>query len=441
MSDLNTLTASDAAALIRKGDLSSVELVSACLDRIEGFDARTGAWAFVDPDHALEQARLADQAAAVGPLHGVPVGLKDIIDTADMPTEYGSSLYRGHRPRNDAACAALLRAAGAVILGKTVTTEFGFRNPGKTVNPHHPLHTPGGSSSGSAASVADMMVPLAVGAQTAGSVIRPAAYCGIVGFKPSYGMSSYSGIRHLAESFDTLGWMARCVGDVALCRKILCGENRPLRTWQAGDAPRLALCRTPYWDQAEPQTRSLIERIATAASPNVEEISLPVDGDRLLEANWTITKFEAARLFRSEQARFPRGVSRAVSAIVADGLAIDGAQYEQALRDMSRMRHAMNEALAPYDGVLTPSTAGEAPVGLFDTGPVTFNFLWTVGYMPCLTLPAGPGAKGLPLGVQLVAAQYRDHDLLSAAEWLVSSLGAASGSVLQGRGISTHIPS
>ena len=295
MNHLNTLSATEAAALIRKGELSSVELVSACLDRIEEFDARTGAWAFVDPHHALDQARKADQATATGALHGVPVGLKDIIDTADMPTEYGSSLYRGHRPGHDAACVSLLRAAGAVILGKTVTTEFGFRHPGKTVNPHNPLHTPGGSSSGSAAAVADGMVPLAVGAQTAGSVIRPAAYCGVIGFKPSYGMASYSGIRHLAESFDTLGWMARYLDDVALCRQVLCGENRPPREWETGDRPRLVLCRTPYWEQAELQTQSLVEHVAAASGTGVDEISLPVDGDQLLEANWTITKFEAAR--------------------------------------------------------------------------------------------------------------------------------------------------
>lgn len=423
MSGLNTLTASEAGALIRKGDVSSVELVGACLDRIEELDARTGAWAFVDPDHALEQARQADMSKAEGPLRGIPVGLKDIVDTADMPTEYGSGLYRGHRPRNDAACAALLRAAGAVILGKTVTTEFGFRHPGKTVNPHNPLHTPGGSSSGSAAAVADRMVPLAIGAQTAGSVIRPAAYCGIVGFKPSYGMSSYSGIRHLAESFDTLGWMARGVDDVALVRQVLCGENRPLRRWEGDARPRLALCRTPYRQQAEPQTWSLLEKIVKALGPEVEEIELPVDGDRLLEANWTITKFEAARLFQAEHLRYPRGVSRAVTAIVADGLAIDGAAYEQALRDMSRMRRAMNEALDPYDAVLTPATAGEAPFSLFDTGPVTFNFLWTVAYMPCLTLPVGTGAKGLPLGLQLVASRHRDHDLVSVARWVLSCAG------------------
>ena len=429
MNHLNTLSASEAAALIRKGELSSVELVSACLDRIEEFDARTGAWAYVDPHHALDQARKADQAAATGALHGVPVGLKDIINTADMPTEYGSSLYRGHRPDHDAACVSLLRAAGAVILGKTVTTEFGFRHPGKTVNPHNPLHTPGGSSSGSAAAVADGMVPLAVGAQTAGSVIRPAAYCGVIGFKPSYGMASYSGIRHLAESFDTLGWMARSLGDVALCRRVLCGENRPPREWATGDRPQLVLCRTPYWEQAELQTQSLVEHVAAASGTGVDEIRLPVDGDQLLEANWTITTFEAARLFCSERSRFPRGVSRAVSAIVADGMAIDGARYEQALRSMSQMRHAMNQALAPYDGVLTPGTVGEAPFSPFDTGPVTFNFLWTAGYMPCLTLAAGRGAKDLPLGVQLVAAQYRDHDLLSAARWLISSVDALAANL------------
>ncbi|MGV6874217.1 amidase [Pseudochelatococcus sp. B33] len=426
MTDLTRLTASEAARLIRSGELTSVALVSACLDRIEALDAGTGAWAFVDPDHALDQARHADRTDAAEALHGVPVGLKDIIDTADMPTEYGSGLYRGHRPRSDAACVALLRAAGAVVLGKTVTTEFGFRHPGKTVNPHNPLHTPGGSSSGSAASVADMTAPLTIGAQTAGSVIRPAAYCGVFGFKPSYGMASYSGIRHLAESFDTLGWMARSVEDLALCLRVLCAEARPLRTWGSAGRPRLALCRTPYWEEAEPQTRALIERIAKNLGPDVEEVDLPVDGAELLEANWTITKFEAARLFRSEQSRFPRGVSRAVSAIVADGLAIDGARYVEALRAMARMRHAINEALSPYDGVLTPSTAGEAPFSLFDTGPVTFNFLWTVAYMPCVTLPAGTGGKGMPLGAQVVASQHRDHALLSAAAWLHGALGGSA---------------
>ena len=296
--DPTTFTATAAAALIANGDLSSEALVGACLARIEAREPVVAAWSHVDPCLALEQARARDRIAPTGPLHGVPVGIKDIIDTRDQPTTHGSRAYAGFTPAEDAACVAALREAGAVILGKTVTTEFANRDPGPTSHPLNRLHTPGGSSSGSAAAVADRMVPLALASQTAGSTIRPAAYCGIYGFKPTFGLLSLAGMGALCERFDTLGLYARGVADLALLRDALLGVDAAGIGPLAGGPPRVRLCRTPLWDEAQPESQAAVERAAeafAAAGATVEELSLPSEFDTLREAMWEIIRFELAR--------------------------------------------------------------------------------------------------------------------------------------------------
>jgi Asp-tRNA(Asn)/Glu-tRNA(Gln) amidotransferase A subunit family amidase len=293
---IGALSASRAAAQIRAGTLSCEELMLSCLARIAQREPQVGAWQFLDATRALERARAADKLAPQGPLHGIPVGIKDIIDTVDMPTTLGSQIYAKRQPQWDAACVAALRAAGAIVLGKTVSTEFAYFQPGKTRHPHDLLHTPGGSSSGSAAAVADFMVPVALGSQTAASVTRPAAFCGVYGYKASHGEFSLSGIRPFAESLDSLGVLARSVDDIVLMRSVLLGgipiDHRPLAA-----PPRLAVCRTAQWSQAEPQAQNALETVVQAcrkAGSVVSELELPAQFAGLIDAQKKIMAYEAA---------------------------------------------------------------------------------------------------------------------------------------------------
>jgi Asp-tRNA(Asn)/Glu-tRNA(Gln) amidotransferase A subunit family amidase len=417
------LTASEAVALIAKGELTAEVLVRSCLERIEEREADVGAWIYLDPDQSLEAARALDRSASHGPLQGIPIGIKDIIDTAQMPTAYGSLIYHSHRPIADATCVHLARAAGAVILGKTVSTEFAYRRAGKTSNPRDRRRSPGGSSSGSAAAVADRMVPLAIGTQTAGSVIRPASYCGVYGLKPSFNIFSFSGVRHIAESLDTLGCMARSIDDLALFRSVLLGV--PHRPISLGNRPRIALCRTPFWEQAQTAMKALVEDSATrlaAAGAAVTDFAFKFDGQKILDASWTVTKFEGARAFGHDFTSHPFGVSSAVRETVRDGRAVPVEAYLDALRQIDQARASLESDLEEFDVIITPSAIGEAPEGLKDTGPVMFNFLWTAFYTPAITIPAGKGPHGLPLGLQLVGRRYHDERLLQTAKWIDAAL-------------------
>ena len=295
----SALSAAEAARKIREGLLTSEELVQACLERIHDLEPTVQAWTFLDEKHALAQARAADErkrsGESIGALHGVPVGVKDIIDTGDMPTENGTVLHRGRAPRDDAKVVAMLRAAGAVILGKTVTTECAYFTPGKTRNPHNPEHTPGGSSSGSAAAVGAQMVPLALGSQTAGSVIRPAAYCGAFAIKPSFGAINRAGAKFLSESLDTIGIMARGADDLGLCMQVLTGRalaGEPSR------APRIGLCRTPRWSLASPEIQRHVEQAAKAlekAGAKIQDFELPAGSDQLFDRHKVVMAYETAR--------------------------------------------------------------------------------------------------------------------------------------------------
>ena len=425
----NQLTAAQAVAQLASGALTAEALTRACLDRAEERKS-VKAWIWLDPEQALAQARAADantRAGRPGLLAGLPIGVKDIIDTADMPTEHGSPIYRGNRPFADAACIALLRMAGAVILGKTVTTEFANRFPGATVNPHNPGHTPGGSSSGSAAGVADFQVPVALGTQTGGSVIRPSAFCGIVGYKPSFGEFSRAGIKLQCHNLDTLGVLCRSVEDLALMRAALIGMPHRKVDRSAG-APRIGLCRTPAWDAADSATQALIEQSATrlaAAGASVSEVSFAPEFANILEHHRRIFNYEAARNYAYEYEEHHDQVSQVLrDTVLTPGRELPLDAYVEAIETAEAFRRHLDDIFADVDVLLTPSAAGEAPEGLGSTGDPSFNSIWTLAWTPCVTLPAGTGPKGLPLGIQLIGPRFADEKLLDQAAWVEARLSS-----------------
>jgi amidase len=421
MSGPEHLTASEAAAQLSAGTLTAEALARACLERAQA-GAGIKAWAWLDPKQAIAQGHAVDRAGRKGRLAGVPVGIKDIIDTVDMPTEHGSPIYHGNRPFADAACIALIRAAGGVILGKTVTTEFANRHPGPTVHPHNAEHTPGGSSSGSAA-VADFQVPLALGTQAGGSVIRPAAFCGVIGYKPSFGEFSRVGVKMQCHNLDTLGIICRSLEDVALLRGVLLAQE-PHRVDRASAAPRIGFCRTPAWEHADSETRALLEHTAARlaeAGAKLREIKLiPAD---ILDHHRRIFEFEAARNYAYEYEMHREKLSKALrDGLLARGRALPLAAYVEAIETADGFRRHLDDVFAEVDVLLAPSAMGEAPNGLESTGDARFNALWTLAWTPCLTLPAGNGRGGLPLGIQLVGPRFRDEALLDAAAWIEARL-------------------
>jgi Asp-tRNA(Asn)/Glu-tRNA(Gln) amidotransferase A subunit family amidase len=422
---LNELSATQAARLIREGHITSGELVRACLDRIEAREPTVKAWATIDPDLALRQAKERDGGPVRGALHGVPVAVKDVLDTADLPTEMGSSIYKGHRPPADAGCVAAVRAAGAVILGKTVTAEFAFMAPGPTANPHDPRHTPGGSSSGSAAAVADFMVPLAFGTQTGGSVQRPSSYCGITGYKPTFGIFSRTGLKFAAESLDTIGLMARSLDDIALGRDVLIGS--PQSAELTPSAPRrVGFCRTYLWSKASAETKEAVEDAAarlSAAGVQVEEVSLPEEFGGLTQARDIINDVERVRAMAHEWEHHRDRLSAQLTGCIARGLETSHRDYVEALRLAEHCRIKLDAMMDGIDLLLAPSATGEAPLGLGWTGDSTFQGLWTLLHVPTVSLPTHAGPNGLPVGVQLVAARFGDETLLQAASWIFAALG------------------
>ena len=418
----NELTAMEAARRIDAGEITVEALVRACLERIEEREPELAAWAHLDREQVLATALVHDGS---GSMHGVPVGVKDIVDTVDAPTTYGSPIYRDHWPGMDAVCVNQIHAAGGIVLGKTVTTEFASRYPGPTRNPHDVRHSPGGSSSGSAAAVADCMVPLGIGTQTAGSVIRPAAFCGVYGYKPTFGLLSFAGVRHYAESVDTLGCMARSVEDLSFFRDVLLGvEPVPLEAFP--DQPRLGFCRTHHWDEADEATRTCLEdgaRRLAAAGMAVEDVDLPGGFEDSLEVYNRVQQFEGARCFAPDADSHPDLLSVDAHALCELGMAVEPASYREAVRRLCEWRTAIDEAFAGFDAVLTPSASGEAPRGLRFTGNIAFNYLWTALHLPAVTIPAFQGPQGLPMGAQLVAPRHADDRLLSAASRVAQHLG------------------
>jgi Asp-tRNA(Asn)/Glu-tRNA(Gln) amidotransferase A subunit family amidase len=443
LTNLHGLSASDAARLIRDGVISSEQLVEACLARVREVDAQVQAWAFLDPDHALAQARAADDwrrlGRPTGPLHGVPVGVKDIIDTADMPTENGSVLHAGRTPPRDATVVAMLRAAGAVIMGKTVTTEFATYAPGKTRNPHNAAHTPGGSSSGSAAAVAAGMAPLALGSQTNGSTVRPASFCGVYGFKPTHGLIPRHGILRLSRMLDHVGLFARTIEDVALLAEQLVGyderdpDSRPRARIPyrdvAGEEPPLppmfAFVNTPRWDRAAGDTKEAFAELTDHLGDRVEELELSEGSEEAFEWHRVIMEAEMAANLGREWVEGRDRLSASLRAQLGRGREVRALDYLHALVRVPELNESFEELFSQrYDAILTPAAAGTAPQGLDSTGDPAFCTLWTLTGMPALSVPLMQGANGLPLGVQLVGPRHGDARLLRTARWLVAQVGA-----------------
>ncbi len=440
--DPSAMTATEAAAALRAGSLTSEALVAACLARIKMRDPDVEAWAYIDPKKVLAEARMADAAGRPSgtskPLAGIPVAIKDIIDTAGMPTEYGSPVFKGHQPSEDASVVSQLRAAGAILMGKSVTTELAFFGPGKTKNPRHAGHTPGGSSSGSAAAVADCQVPLALGTQTAGSIIRPASFCGTIGFKPTFGYVSRTGVLAQSAPLDTLGGYARSVDDIALLMDCISAFDprdsdmssvpKPslvaALTSALGRPPRFAFVKTPAWPSAEPETRSAFEAFAASFGSQAEivETALGPDFDVALRLQQIVQFSDIARNYGPIAGKNPQLMSQKLKEIIQEGLSFSSADCAAARAERDPLYDALRPVLINYDAILTPAAAGPAPEGLSSTGSPMFNALWTYLGMPCISLPLLE-ARGLPLGVQLVAARGDDAGLLKVAKWLMTAAG------------------
>jgi len=412
MVEPHRLGAKEAARRIERGELAGAALVRSCLERIRERDRDIQAWTCVDEKRAL--------AAANGPkgaLSGIPVGVKDIFDTHDLPTEYGSPIYSGHRPAADSAAVALTRRAGGVVLGKTVTTEFATMVPSRTRNPHDPARTPGGSSSGSAAAVADFMVPLAFGTQTAGSTIRPGSYCGVVAYKPTYNLIARAGMKPSADSLDTVGVFARSVEDAAFFAHALTGLAALEQTLER---PRVAICRTFEWEHVAPEMAQALERARQLL--DAEELVLPAEFRGLREAHTAILWYEVARSLSDEYSRFPEKIAPMLRERCANGFALDPQRYVAARQVAAQCRAMFNAALGRCDVLLAPAATGEAPEGFASTGNVAMNVVWTLLHAPCVSVPAAKGPHGMPLGLQVVGRIGDDARTLAAARWIASRL-------------------
>lgn len=439
--ELVELTATEAAGKIARGDISSEEYTRALVAQVEGLEEKIGVFAHFDPQYAIAQAKERDEyranGNAVGPLHGVPVGIKDCIDTSDFPTENGSALFSGRRPYRDAAVVSKLRSAGAVIFGKTVSTEFAFYHPGKTRNPHDLERTPGGSSSGSAAGVAAGMFPVALGTQTNGSIIRPAAYCGVFGMKPSHGMVSRAGVLSHSHTLDHVGPFARSLEDIALVLDAVAGydENDPdTKPYAVPDCravagrappvkPRIAFVRTPIWNRMDKDAAAAFEELADSLNDVVDRVDL---AESIYAPAWddlrAIMTVDMAHGHGKILDRGGEAASQTIRDFVAEGRKVTAARYLQALANAKLYASGLSEFFEQYDAILTPGSSGVAPKGLAATGDPAFCSLWTMVGLPAISVPLLQGENGLPLGVQLVGPMGRDARLLRTAKWLMDHL-------------------
>ncbi len=436
------LSAAEAARRMREGLLSAEELVTACLERIRQTEPIVQAWQFLDEALALEQARAADErrrsGQAVGALNGIPVGIKDIIDTGDMPTENGTVLHQGRTPRNDAAVVRQLRASGAVIVGKTVTTECAYFTPGKTRNPHDPEHTPGGSSSGSAAAVAAAMVPLALGSQTAGSTIRPGSFCGVYAMKPSHGLIPRTGVLQLSRTLDHIGLFARRLDDLALLAEELVGFDEgdpdtaprarmPFTRVLAEEppiTPKLAFVRTPHWERSDADLKHAYAQLVEALGDDIEELELFPSALQAWDWQRLVMETEMAANLEPLWVSGKERLSERLRALIERGREVRAVDHQRVLKALPAVRATFDEIfMERYDAILTPPALGTAPKGLAATGDPLFCVPWTLFGLPAVTLPLLRGANGLPIGVQLVGRRNFDARLLRTARWLEKALG------------------
>lgn len=423
MKPLNQLTAVEAVAAIERGETTATAIVQACLDRIAERNDQIQAFVACDPQRALAGAKQA-QAMAAGPLRGVPFAAKDIFDTADYPTEYGSPIYRGHRPVTDAGCVALARHRGAVLIGKVATGEFATQTPSKAVNPLRVTHTPGGSSSGSGAAVGDYMVPVAFGTQTTGSIVRPAIYCGAVGYKPSYGLIATAGMKALSPSQDTIGVITRDVADAAFFTMGLHGA----RDVMSGSIlrPRIGLCLSRQWDYAHPSTIAAIERAADTlqkAGAHVTRFWLPAEFEALEATQLRLFAFEARQTLAQERLNSESLLSPRLQARLQSGADIGLDEYTGMLQHVAQMRARARSLFDDYDVLLYPAADGEAEAGHAYSGSPRYGAIWTLLHMPCVSFPLETGPGGLPLGAQLVGQYGQDNRLLAAARFATTVLG------------------
>jgi Asp-tRNA(Asn)/Glu-tRNA(Gln) amidotransferase A subunit family amidase len=438
------LTATEAVDAIASGRLSSVDLVKSCLERITETDPAIQAWAYLDPQAALDQAETCDRirkaGMGVGPLHGVPVGLKDIIDTSDMPTQRGSAIFAGRQPDSDARIVEKLRAAGAVIMGKTVTTELAFVHANETRNPHHPDHSPGGSSSGSAAAVAAQHVPLAIGTQTNGSVIRPASFCGTFGFKPTRGVISRAGLLQTSVSLDQIGGFGRSLADVALLCDVIggydqrdpCSFPRPCPAMAAGAAaevpvtPDLCWFDLPFNDRLSKDAKAGLEAVLAVLGPQVTRMSAADTLSNLVAVQARIHEYEICQhLAETFDSRWD-DLSPTLQPIVTRGRQISQDEYQDALAVKTSAESFFADLFTEFDAIIAPAAAGEAPLFGAGTGDPIFCTLWTLAGLPCVSLPLLMGENDLPIGVQLIGPAEKDDRLLRTARWLQIHLAQAA---------------
>lgn len=434
MTQLADLTAAEAAHRMKAGELTALAYADAFIARVAEREADVQAWVHLDPEYVRAAARAADErrreGRAPGPLNGIPFGVKDVIATADMPTQNGCAYFKGHQPERDAGCVAQLRGAGAVIMGKTVTTELATHVPNKTRNPHNLEHTPGGSSSGSAAAVACGMVPLALGTQTGGSVIRPASFCGIYGIKPTIGLISRTGVTMQSHTLDTVGVYGRSLEDLALgvdamgaydaADEVSYARPRPnlagVLAEGAAATPSFAFFRSPAWEKAEPAAKEAIERFAKALGDRVVPVEMPAF-DGIVEHHRDIMEAEKASYYGPLLAASPDGISPSLADRIRYGETVLARAYIDGLRARDRAYAAVEHMLGRHSAILTLSSCGPAPKGLGSTGNAIFNGMWTLLGVPCITLPLMT-VGGLPCGVQLIGRHRDEARLLRVARWV-----------------------
>ncbi len=424
---LHTLTAVELAARLQRRELTAETLARGLLEHIDTREPEVLAWTHLDRDAVITAARELDRGPIRGPLHGIPFGVKDVFDTFDSPTGYGSPIYAGHQPRADAAVVSLTRKAGGLILGKTVTTEFATFPPGKTRNPHNPGHTPGGSSSGSAAAVAAGMVPVAFGTQTVGSTIRPASFCGATGYKPSYALLPTVGIKAISYCLDTVGLFTRSVADLGLVTGALSG--RALAVPENPAVPRIGLCLTPQWPHANPEVQQLFAGLGAAftqAGAKVTDVTLPAPYEKLHDAQALIWDYELARCLTDEFERHAQRIREPLRSQLARGFAVAPAAYDAAMALAREGRSRLADVMCEFDVLVVPSSQGEAPKGLEATGLPYFNRTWTLLHVPCVHVPHGRGPNGLPIGFQVVGRIGDDARVLACAHFLQKKLAAAA---------------
>lgn len=422
--DLAQLSAVDVAARLRSGKTTARDYAQALLARVRQREPEVRAWIHLDPQQLLSQADAADEALAAGAtpgaLHGVPVGVKDIIDTADMPTENGTVLHQGRQPTEDAIVVSRVRAAGGLIMGKTVTTELATYAPGKTRNPHSAAHTPGGSSSGSAAAVAAGMVPLAIGTQTNGSVIRPASFCGVVGFKPTSTWIPRAGILEQSPAFDQVGVFARSVDDAALIVQCIAGRDlaQDAGASSAVASPRFGFVRTPVWERMAPDAQVAFTDFVKKLGQSIDDAQLPPEADAVYDLHRLLMEADIANSFRAEYERGRDRLSESLRSQIERGRAVTPAEYRRALDRRDETVEAFDAFFQSFDAILTPAALGTAPIGWGSTGDPIMCTLWTFTGQPAITIPLLKGANGLPIGVQLVGRRDDDAALLRTARWL-----------------------